>query len=563
MKFHALSLWGLSLSAAPTLARVVANSAGDADRQRILGDSSLQFEAHSFACDLPPPVAPPADDGLPSAEDLFSGPKALARQVHRLSAVVQVPSVSYDDMQDVDVDPRWKVFGELHRVFEELYPTVYRRMTLTKVNKYGLVFAINGTNPALKPIMLTGHQDVVPVPDPSAWKYPPYSGHFDGSWLWGRGVVDDKNSVVALLSVLEALLENENWHPRRGIVMAFGFDEESLGARGAGAINTYLESTYGRDSMVLLLDEGSSGLELVGDVLYAQPSVAEKGQVNIYYELRVRGGHSSMPLPHTAIGIASELITALEANPFSPKLVDGSPLHNSYVCRARYSPDADTRVTQLIKDKALGELADLLASYNPQLQYRLQTSQAVDIVRGGLKINAMPEKVEIGVNYRVAPQDSLDGVKQRAVDLATPIAKKYGFSIDAFGKQVDLFSAEDVHATYNVDYNASLILTAPMNLEVAPVSPVTGGVWDLFSGTIQDTFAFEGGRVVPVGDIMNGNTDTRFYHGLTRNIFRFVPLRMATAQNMHAIDEALNMEGHLEVARFYYNLVRNFDASDV
>ncbi|CAK7216827.1 hypothetical protein SCUCBS95973_002939 [Sporothrix curviconia] len=570
MKLHALALC-LSLSAV-----LSANTDRTDHNQHVLGsnsDSSI-FEEDAFACDLPPPVAPPAHDGLPSAKDLFSGPDALALQVHRLAAAVRVPSVSYDDMKDVDEDPRWEVFGELHRVFGELFPHVHRRMELTKVNTYGLVFALNGTDAGLKPLMLTGHQDVVPVPDPSAWTYPPYEGHYNGTWLWGRGAIDDKNSVVALLSALEALLANgdDAWTPRRGLVLAFGFDEESLGERGAGAINAYLEATYGRDSMVLLLDEGGSGLDRVGDVLYALPAVAEKGQVNIYYELRVRGGHSSMPLPHTGIGIAAELIAALEAHPFAPKLVAGSPLHHNYVCRARYSPDADPRVTKLVKHNELAALASLLSSYDPQLQFRLQTSQAVDIVQAGLKINAMPEKVQIGVNYRVAPHETLEAVKQRAVDLATPIAQKYGIAIEAFGKTVDLAAprrgrdgddGDDVHAAYNVDYNASLILTSPMELAVAPVTPTTGGVWDLFSGTIQDTFAFEGGRVVPVGDIMNGNTDTRSYLGLTRNVFRFEPLRPAWIQNMHAIDEALHMEGHMEAVRFYYNLIRNFDASDV
>lgn len=31
---------------------------------------------------------------------------------------------------------------------------------------------------------------------------------------------------------------------------------------------------------------------------------------------------------------------------------------------------------------------------------------------------------------------------------------------------------------------------------------------------------------------------------------------------MHTIDERIDMYAHLEVVRFYYNLIRNFDASD-
>jgi len=82
--------------------------------------------------------------------------------------------------------------------------------------------------------MLTGHQDVVPADDPSAWKYPPYAAHFDGEWLWGRGASDDKNSITAIFSALEYLLSNESWVPQGTVIVALGFDEDGTGLRGAG-----------------------------------------------------------------------------------------------------------------------------------------------------------------------------------------------------------------------------------------------------------------------------------------------------------------------------------------
>lgn len=183
----------------------------------------------------------------------------------------------------------------------------------------------------------------------------------------------------------------------------------------------------------------------------------------------------------------------------------------------------------------------------------------------------MPEKIEIGVNYRVAPQNSIDEVKQRTKKLLKPIVKKYGITLKAFGKDGDAvavlpngkWDSGDVHAAYDVDYNATLVITTRQETQVAPVSPTTGKVWDLFSGTIQHTFAFDGGRVVPVGDVMNGNTDTRHYLDLTRHIYRWVPMRQGWTQNIHAVDEAVHMEGHMEALRFYYNLIRTFDAAEV
>lgn len=137
-------------------------------------------------------------------------------------------------------------------------------MTRETVNTFGLVFTINGTDSSLKPIMLTAHQDVVPVQDESSWKYPPFSAHFDGRWLWGRGSSDDKNSLSALFSALETLLSNPDWVPKRTILVALGFDEES-GTRGAGTIGPFLEERYGEQSMAIILDEGGMGLELLED----------------------------------------------------------------------------------------------------------------------------------------------------------------------------------------------------------------------------------------------------------------------------------------------------------
>ena len=79
------------------------------------------------------------------------------------------------------------------------------------------------------------------------WVYPPYSGHFDGERIWGRGTADDKNSLIAILSVSSSILvyacpdaldrtaveylASAGFEPTRSLVLAFGFDEESSGTQ--------------------------------------------------------------------------------------------------------------------------------------------------------------------------------------------------------------------------------------------------------------------------------------------------------------------------------------------
>jgi Gly-Xaa carboxypeptidase len=254
-------------------------------------------------------------------------------------------------------------------------------MLVEHINRFGLVLTATGRNPSLKPILLTAHQDVVPVADSSTWKHPPFSGHFDGEWLWGRGASDDKNSLVGILSAMETLL-SLGWQPRRTVILAFGFDEESSGKYGAGHIATHLTARYGNNSMVILVDEGGFGNQLIGDVLYAFPAVTEKGHIDIWYELHVQGGHSSLPFPHTGIGIVAEIVAKLEANPYQASLAEGSPVHNHFVCQARYSPKADKRITKLIKRGDLETLASELAKKDRSLRFRIQTSQSVDIIKG-------------------------------------------------------------------------------------------------------------------------------------------------------------------------------------
>lgn len=78
----------------------------------------------SVNCPVPPSLDP-SGDGLPSAETLFSGPKALNLQVKRHQAAVRVPTISYDDSGSVEDDERWHTFRKLHEVYAGLYPTLY------------------------------------------------------------------------------------------------------------------------------------------------------------------------------------------------------------------------------------------------------------------------------------------------------------------------------------------------------------------------------------------------------------------------------------------------------
>ncbi|KAK2686635.1 hypothetical protein QWA68_015255 [Fusarium oxysporum] len=530
--------------------------------QQVLGASSS-----GLGCELSPPLDP-SHDGLPSADSLFSTLAALETQVRRHQAIVQVPSICYDDMGDFDTDVRWAPFYDLHQTLAKTYPNLHDFAKVEKVNRFGLLYTLEGYDASLKPTLLAAHQDVVPVANDSTWTYPPFAAHYDGLWLWGRGASDDKNSMTALLSSVETLLSDTPWKPRRTLLLAFGFDEECAGYRGAAQIGKLLLKRYGGNGIAVILDEGSSGLELIdNNTLYALPAVQEKGYVDIWLDLHVHGGHSSMPPPHTGIGIMSEIVTTLEENPYQPRLVKNAPAYKHLVCLARHNPDVRPGLADLLERDDLQGLAAALAEISPTAYLGTQTTQAVDFIRGGQKINAMPEEIKLGVNYRVAPQDGIVKVQYNVFRHISDIAEKHNLKVEAF-KEDESYQGhvQSLLPSYGqpragVDYNGTILLYATQLFQVTGISPTNGSVWDVFSGTIRHTFASEGRNVVPVGEGMTANTDTRHYLDLSPNIYRWTPCRDGGTMNIHTDDERVKMSDHMEMVMFYYNFVRNFDAA--
>lgn len=520
-------------------------------------------------CPLPPAVSPAKSIGddevssLPPSEDI-SGKAWIERQVERLSAAVNIPTESYDDNGDVEEDPRWRTFPEFHTVLKKLFPEVHAKAEREFINRYGLVFTLNGTSDDLKPLMLTAHQDVVPASSPDRWIHPPYEAYFDGRYVWGRGASDCKNNLIGVMSTVELLLERK-WTPKRTIILAFGFDEETGGVRGAAKIEEHLQSIWGKGGIELILDEGGMGLTTVGDYVYARPGVAEKGYMDAVLTVDTPGGHSSRPAsPHSGIGIMAEIIVALEANPFTPFLTEENPFRGFLQCQAKYTPNELEPWLRHALEKDEHDIGKRLAdARGGEIRYSMQTSQAVDIIRGGNKVNVLPEAVTATVNYRIAPHDSLDIVKDHIRRLAEPVVRKHNLEL------VDWHGTNTSAPDRSRKSSGKLTLDSVDDLRPAPISPtdIADPVWSLFSGTIRSVFEtvapLQGKTVVPVGDIMLGNTDTIHYWNLTRNIYRFSPRREGTSFGVHTMDERVEMEAHLEAMRFYYDVIRNFDERDV
>src|SRR5258708_4022762 len=121
----------------------------------------------------------------------------------------------------------------LDRYLEATFPRVRAALSREVVADYSLLYTWRGADPALPPLLLLSHLDVVPVE--GGWTVPPFSGRIADGWIWGRGALDDKMGVVGALQAVELLLPR-GFRPRRTVLLAFGHDEEVGGRRGAAII---------------------------------------------------------------------------------------------------------------------------------------------------------------------------------------------------------------------------------------------------------------------------------------------------------------------------------------
>ncbi|TBU30546.1 carboxypeptidase S [Dichomitus squalens] len=490
-----------------------------------------------------------------------------------LGGAVRVPTVAYDDLAPPGSDERWEIFGELHAYLEKRFPLVHANLRKTHVNEYALVYHWQGTNGSLKPALLTAHQDVVPV-EPSTvdqWNHPPFSGFFDGEFIWGRGSCDDKPGLIGSLTVVEELL-HVGFKPARTFVLAYGIDEERGGISGATAIRDYLLANYGEYAFSILIDEGG-GYQVKDNVIMSSPGVAEKGKFDARFEISAPGGHSSVPPEHTSIGMLAAIIKHLEVNPHSPQLNREGVYYSLLQCRAAHDTSLSPQLRSLISrsrtsDKALHALERHLAETDRLFPALAGTTQAADVIRGGVKTNALPERADVIVNHRIDIHSSVGALQKRIINVVKPIVARLRLELDAFGNASFAMKPEGGESS-GVLRITDAFGTA---LEPAPVTPMgDGGPFQLLSGTIIGVLGASNRtgydkKVFIAPGMSTGNTGqhTKHYWKLTKHIFRYGHTNAADTYNgAHTVNEALRGEGFIETIRFFTWVILNVDESSL
>lgn len=437
--------------------------------------------------------------------------------VARLSAAIQCRTVSYTDYSLTDTTQ----FDKFLTLIRARFPLIHGRLKQETVNRYGLLYTWAGKNSALPPVLLMGHYDVVPVIQGTErmWKRPPFAGLVESGYVYGRGTLDDKTTVMGLLEAVEYLL-NTGYQPERTLMLAFGHDEETLGKRGAMATVDLLEKRGVRP--LLVMDEGGV-VKTDGIPGFERPTaligIAEKGYLSLELTATGEGGHSSMPPRQTSIGVIAAALNKLEQNPFPARLDAGLAQMFSYL-----GPEMPLGQRVVFANQWLfGPVVKRILSGSNAGDATQRTTTAPTIIKAGQKDNVLPIDASAIVNFRILPGETSQTVMQRVnevVDDERVTIKPYG------------------------GINEPSPLSDP---EAAPFKQIHRSIRAVFPDAV----------VAPY--LMLGGTDSRFYSKICPNVYRFMPVRMneETLKMPHGTNERIAVKDYADMVKFYVTLIRN------
>ncbi|MFN8581659.1 MAG: M20 family peptidase [Gemmatimonadaceae bacterium] len=439
-----------------------------------------------------------------------------------LAGAVKFSTVSFTSGGPVDTAQ----FLGIHTYFDQTFPLVHEHLKREVINGLSLLYTWQGSDATLPPLVLMGHFDVVPVPEPNLkdWQHGPFSGDVADGYVWGRGTLDDKSTVLAVLEAVESLLRS-GYAPKRTVYLTFGHDEEVGGRYGARFIVDTLVARGVKPALVL--DEGGfmgSGILPGVTGRAAIVGVAEKGYLSLKLTAKAEGGHSSMPPARTAVGALSRAIAALEANPFPGSLNPPSRLMMEsmapYMPFSRKLLMANLWLTAPVIEKGL--------SANPLGAALLHTTTAPTMLSAGIKDNVLAPEASAIVNFRIAPGETVNSVIER----------------------VHRVIADSLITVSKID---------SAGVDPSPVSDAKGPEFGALASTIQ---SMDPGATVPVIPyLVFGGTDAKYWGAHSAHVYRFLPIPLGDGDRdrVHGLNERVKASDYGTAVGFIERLIERMD----
>ncbi len=247
------------------------------------------------------------------------------------------------------------------------------------------------------PLLLQGHVDVVAAR--GQWTHPPFGGEVHDGFIWGRGALDMKGGVAMMLAAfMRAVAAGRR--PPGDVILCLMADEEAGSSFGAEfLVREHPELFAG--VRYSIGEFGGFRMEIAGRAFYPI-MVAEKQVCWSKATLRGPAGHGSMPVRGGAMGSLGRLLERLDRKRL--------PVHVPAVTRAMIEAIAGelpralaTPLRGLLQPRLTDGLLTALGERGRIFDPLLHNTASPTIVRGGEKINVIPDEVSVELDVRLLP----------------------------------------------------------------------------------------------------------------------------------------------------------------
>ncbi len=266
-----------------------------------------------------------------------------------------------------------------------------------------MLVRVRGKDEAARPILFSGHMDVVDA-RPEDWERNPFQLIEENGYFFGRGTGDNKAGITALVSTI-LRIRADGHHPRRTLVFAFIGDEET------GMDTTRLVAAHdwvSNAEYAINSDAGGGSLSETGEPLLYSVQGGEKTYASFRLAVRNPGGHSSRPRDDNAIYELSEALLKIRAHQF-PVMTNALTLRYFESLIPILPPEPAGLVRRFIDNPEDPQVASAMRT-SPE-SGTVATTCVATMVEAGHAENALPQRAEATVNCRIFPGVSVESVR--------------------------------------------------------------------------------------------------------------------------------------------------------
>ena len=408
-------------------------------------------------------------------------------------------------------------FEKFRALLRERFPLLHERCAPERVGRNGLLFTWKGRT-SEAPSVLMAHYDVVPA-DEANWSRPPFEGLIEDGVLWGRGTLDTKCTLCCALEAAEKLLA-EGFTPAHDLYFAFSGEEEIAGPSASDIVNELQRRGV---EPAFVLDEGGAvvtGVFPGVDAPCALIGTSEKGQMQLFLDMKSEGGHASAPPRSTIAGRLARAVTRIEKRPAPFTLTPPAAEMFDTLGRRSIWPVRMVFANLWLFRPALDLATRLMGG---ELNALVRTTCAVTQMQGSPANNVLPPDASVGVNLRIMCGDSADKAEAR-------IRRAVGDEAVSFRR-------------------------GPW-AEPSPYSETEGSEgWARLKSAVERTWP----DAIVSPYLMLAGSDSRHYGRISRNVYRFGPLELSKEERgtIHGNNERVPLAKVVKCAEFYLRLIRS------